>query len=91
MRIQHSPARQSIRLVERGVIMEIQDAIGVLVSTYKPLEEVARGLVVDAQEVQDAYNLAEIGSLEYTVLAFLLKYNPLSQLQQNIEYDTTKP
>ena len=57
--------------------MEIQDAIGVLVSTYKPLEEVARGLVVDAQEVQDAYNLAEIGSLEYTVLAFLLKYNPL--------------
>ena len=71
--------------------MEIQDAIGVLVSTYKPLDEVARGLEVDVQEVQDAYNLAEVGSLECTVLGFLLKYNPLSQLQQNIEYDTTKP
>ena len=71
--------------------MEIQDAIGVLVSTYKPLDEVARGLEVDAQEVQDAFNAAEFGTLEYTVIAFLLKYNPLPQRQQNIEYDTTKP
>lgn len=59
--------------------MKIQDAIQVLVSTYKPLDEVARGLVVDAQEVADAFKLAECGTLEHTVLAFLVKFNPLPQ------------
>jgi hypothetical protein len=53
----------------------LSDAIEKMVSTYQPLDHVARGLVVDAQEVADALAKAPRDSVEFVVLTVLAKYN----------------
>ena len=53
----------------------LESAVDVLVSTYQSLDVIARGLVVDPQEVADALAIAELDSPEMVALEILQKYN----------------
>jgi hypothetical protein len=64
----------------------LNDAIEEMVSTYQPLDHVARGLVVDAQEVADALANASPDSVEFVVLTVLAKYNQVVEVG-NKEYE----
>jgi len=56
--------------------MMLNTAIEMLASTYQSLDLMARGCVVDAEEVYDALQEVESGSVEEVCLQYLAKYNP---------------
>jgi hypothetical protein len=56
--------------------MKLSEAIELLTSTYQSLDSVASGLPVDAKEVNDALNKADVDSAEYVALQALAKFNP---------------
>jgi len=58
--------------------MTLTDAVTALTTTYQDLELIARGLVVDAKEVSDAFSKATPDTAEYVALALLQKNNPYS-------------
>jgi hypothetical protein len=57
--------------------MSLKDAIDNLTSTFKPLAQVARGLVVDPNEVAEALAKADPASEEATALRVLAEFNPV--------------
>jgi len=59
-------------------MMKVAEAIKELTSTYRSLEEVARGLQVDANEVASALAKAHPESEEFTVLKVLASLNPVA-------------
>ena len=61
--------------------MKLSEAVELLTNTYQSLDSVAMGLSVDAKEVNDALNKADVNSVEYVALQILAKFNP---------YETTK-
>jgi hypothetical protein len=56
-------------------MMTVEDAIEVLSTTYQSLDAVAQGMVVDAEELEDAIAAAEADSVEAVCLKVLSKYN----------------
>lgn len=76
MCVLRSSCWQSIRL---GLIM-LSDAIEIMVSTYLPLDMVARGLVVDPQDVADKLAITPPDTVEFTVLTVLAKFNPINKI-----------
>lgn len=56
-------------------MMTVEDAVAVLSTTYQSLDAVAQGMVVDAEELQDAIAAAEADSVEAVCLKVLSKYN----------------
>lgn len=56
--------------------MTLKAAIKLLSTTYQSLDIVARGCIVDAQEVHEALKECEQGSPEQICLEHLAKYNP---------------
>ena len=59
--------------------MQLSEALEILTTTYRSLDSVAKGLPVDAKEVNDALAKAEVGSQEYVALSVLAKFNPYTQ------------
>lgn len=57
--------------------MNLQDAIEVLANTYQSLDVVARGLPVDAEEVEKALETAQPDTTEYVCLVALQKAHPV--------------
>jgi len=56
--------------------MKLAEAIKILSTTYRSLDSVALTLIVDANEVHKALEVAEIGTVEELCLQHLAKYNP---------------
>jgi len=56
-------------------MMTVEDAVEVLSTTYQSLDAVAQGMVVDAEELEDAIAAAEADSVEAVCLKVLSKYN----------------
>lgn len=56
--------------------MKLDDAINEILSTYKPLDMVVRGLAVDPKEVSERLAAAEKGSEEHFALSLLAKQYP---------------
>lgn len=56
--------------------MKLNDAIETLADTYQSLDLVARGLEVNAAEVDTALKAAKAGTVEHLALQYLAKYNP---------------
>lgn len=56
-------------------MMTVEEAVAVLSTTYQSLDAVAQGMVVDAEELQDAIAAAEEDSVEAVCLKVLSKYN----------------
>ena len=56
--------------------MKLDDAIKEILSTYKPLDMVIRGLTVDPKEVSERLATAEKDSPEQFALALLAKHYP---------------
>jgi hypothetical protein len=56
-------------------MMTVQEAVEVLSTTYQSLDAVAQGMVVDAEELQDAIAAADADSVEAVCLKVLSKYN----------------
>jgi hypothetical protein len=50
---------------------DLNDALDVMTSTYLPFDLVVRGMVLDAQEVEEALIGVEPDSVEQTALQFL--------------------
>ena len=59
--------------------MQVSEALEILITTYRSLDSVAKGLLVDAKEVNDALEKAKVGSQEYVALSVLAKFNPYTQ------------
>ena len=56
-------------------MMTVEDAVEVLSTTYQSLDAVAQGMIVDAEELEDAIAAAEADSVEAVCLKVLSKYN----------------
>jgi hypothetical protein len=56
-------------------MMTVEQALEVLSTTYQSLDAVAQGMVVDAEELEDAIAAAEADSVEAVCLKVLSKYN----------------
>jgi hypothetical protein len=56
-------------------MMTVEDAVEVLSTTYQSLDAVAQGMVVDAEELEDAIAAADADSVEAVCLKVLSKYN----------------
>jgi hypothetical protein len=56
-------------------MMTVEEAVEVLSTTYQSLDAVAQGMVVDAEELEDAIAAAEEDSVEAVCLKVLSKYN----------------
>lgn len=56
--------------------MNVKDAVAELTSTYRSLDEVARTLPVDANEVAAALAKADPDTAEGVALQALAKFNP---------------
>lgn len=56
-------------------MMTVQEAVEVLSTTYQSLDAVAQGMVVDAEELEDAIAAADADSVEAVCLKVLSKYN----------------
>ena len=56
-------------------MMTVEEAVEILSTTYLALDSVAKGMVVDAEELQDAIAAAEEDSVEAVCLKVLSKYN----------------
>jgi hypothetical protein len=56
-------------------MMTVEEAVAILSATYLSLDSVAKGMVVDAEELQDAIAAAEEDSVEAVCLKVLSKYN----------------
>jgi hypothetical protein len=56
-------------------MMTVEEAVEILSNTYLSLDAVAQGMVVDAEELQDAIAAAEEDSVEAVCLKVLSKYN----------------
>jgi hypothetical protein len=56
-------------------MMTVQEAVEVLSTTYQSLDAIAQGMVVDAEELQDAIAAADADSVEAVCLKVLSKYN----------------
>lgn len=70
--------------------MTLDDAIKTLTSTYQSLDNVARGLVVDAGELISAMEKADPASEEYLVMTYLAKYNVAVPSEKKIEVQPTE-
>jgi len=57
--------------------MNVKDAVAELTSTYRALDDVARSLPVDANEVAAALAGADPDSAEAVALRALAKFNPV--------------
>jgi len=86
MHIHCSSARQPVRLVEQ--LMKVSDAIEAIVTSYGDIELVARGLVVDADELAKA--TAKPDTAEAIALALLKKYNVTASVVVIEEVNTTE-
>jgi len=64
---------------------QLKDALNTLTSTFQSLHLVARGLIVDAQEVADALKTATPDTAEYVALQALAEYNPVQQTSKSIK------
>ena len=58
-------------------MMNLQDALEVMANTYQSLDVVARGLPVDAEEVEKALEEAQPDTVEYVCLEALKKAHPV--------------
>jgi len=56
-------------------MMTVDEAVEVLSTTYQSLDAVAQGMVVDADELEDAIAAADADSVEAVCLKVLSKYN----------------
>ena len=56
-------------------MMTVEEAVEVLSTTYQSLDAVAQGMVVDAEELEDAIAAANADSVEAVCLKVLSKYN----------------
>jgi hypothetical protein len=56
-------------------MMTVEEAVEVLSTTYQSLDAVAQGMVVDAEELEDAIAAADADSVEAVCLKILSKYN----------------
>ena len=56
-------------------MMTVEEAVEVLSTTYQSLDAVAQGMVVDAEELEDAIAAADTDSVEAVCLKVLSKYN----------------
>ena len=56
-------------------MMTVEEAVEILSATYLSLDAVAKGMVVDAEELEDAIAAAEEDSVEAVCLKVLSKYN----------------
>lgn len=56
-------------------MMTVEEAVEILSATYQSLDAVAKGMVVDAEELEDAIAAAEADSVEAVCLQVLSKYN----------------
>jgi hypothetical protein len=56
-------------------MMTVEEAVEVLSTTYQSLDAVAQGMVVDAEELEDAIAAADADSVEAVCLKVLSKYN----------------
>ena len=56
-------------------MMTVEEAVEVLSTTYQSLDAVAQGMVVDAEELEDAIAAADADSVEALCLKVLSKYN----------------
>jgi hypothetical protein len=56
-------------------MMTVEEAVEVLSTTYQSLDAVAQGMVVDADELEDAIAAADADSVEAVCLKVLSKYN----------------
>lgn len=56
-------------------MMTVEEAVEILSNTYQSLDVIARGMVVNAEELQDAIAAAEEDSVEAICLQVLNKYN----------------
>jgi hypothetical protein len=56
-------------------MMTVEEAVEVLSTTYQSLDAVAQGMIVDAEELEDAIAAAEADSVEAVCLKVLSKYN----------------
>jgi hypothetical protein len=56
-------------------MMTVEEAVEVLSTTYQSLDAVAQGMIVDAEELEDAIAAAELDSVEAVCLKVLSKYN----------------
>lgn len=56
-------------------MIAVEQALEILSTTYQSLDVVAQGMVVDAEELEDAIAAAEEDSVEAVCLKVLSKYN----------------
>jgi len=56
-------------------MMTVEEAVEILSTTYQSLDAVAQGMVVDAEELEDAIAAADADSVEAVCLKVLSKYN----------------
>jgi hypothetical protein len=56
-------------------MITVEEAVEVLSTTYQSLDAVAQGMVVDAEELEDAIAAADADSVEAVCLKVLSKYN----------------
>jgi len=56
-------------------MMTVEEAVEILSTTYQSLDAVAKGMVVDAEELEDAIAAADADSVEAVCLKVLSKYN----------------
>ena len=56
-------------------MMTVEEAVEVLSTTYQSLDAVAQGMIVDAEELEDAIAAADADSVEAVCLKVLSKYN----------------
>jgi len=56
-------------------MMTVEEAVEVLSTTYQSLDAVAQGMVVDAEELENAIAAADADSVEAVCLKVLSKYN----------------
>lgn len=68
---------------------KLKDIVDAMVGSYSDLNQLARGQVVDANEVAKAISKADPASVEMVVLQALAKWNPVKEsepVQQPEEY-----
>jgi hypothetical protein len=56
-------------------MMTVEEALEILSTTYQSLDAVAQGMVVDAEELENAIAAADADSVEAVCLKVLSKYN----------------
>ena len=69
---------------------KLKDVIETMISSYADLNQLARGQVVDANEVAKAIAKADPNSVEMVALQALAKWNPVKEAEPVVQPEETQ-